>query len=42
VDFVTIFWGLTNKDLALKFLCLGVDGVIVLQGLNISLKIQMT
>jgi len=42
VDFVTIFGGLTNGDLALKFVCFGVDGVTVFQGLNISLTIQMT
>jgi len=36
---VTIFWGLTNGDLTLKFVCLG---VIAVEGLNISLTIQMT
>ncbi len=42
VDFVTISRGLTNEDLTLKFVCFGADGVIVFQGLNISLTIQMT
>jgi hypothetical protein len=42
VDFVTIFGGLTNGDLTLKFVCFGVDGVTVFQGSNISLTIQMT
>ncbi len=39
---MTISKGLTNGDLTLKFACFVVDGVIVFQGLNISLTIQMT
>ncbi len=39
---MTIFGGLTNGDLTLKFVCLRVDGVTISQGLNISLIIQMT
>jgi hypothetical protein len=39
---MTIFGGLTNGDLTLKFVCFGVDGVTVFQGSNISLTIQMT
>jgi hypothetical protein len=42
VDFVTIFGGLKNGDLTLKFVCFGVDGVTIFQGLNNSLTIQMT